>query len=704
MVYMGSAVLGGRGLAVVTETGGETQFGRIAELLEKTEEEETPLQLELRKFSRYFGGVTFAILLLVMGIGLYRRIPFLDIFTTAVAIAVAAIPEGVLVAVTIILAVGMQRILKSGSLVRRLVAAETLGSVSVICTDKTGTLTKGLMQVDHIVTADSLFRLHQGKALRPVADRESADHLTALRIGMLCNDAVVENPQEELDEWVIHGSYTEKAFLLAGLQAGFDPRELAAASVRLNEIPFSPDRKFMATLHREGEKQFIYVKGAAEEILGRSRHLLVRGKMREMREDDLRFFRQRQAEMSREGLRVLSVAFRPATRGENSSFKESNDEDIVANLVFVGLVAIKDPLRPDAKGTLEVAKEAGIRTIIITGDNSLTAKALANELGMKVGSENILEGHQLDQMSTKEFAAVVSRIKVYARVSPRHKSRIVDAWQARGEVVAMTGDGINDAPALKKADIGVALGSGTEVAKETADLVLLDDNFQTIITAIRQGRVIFENVRKVVLYLISDSFSEVMIVGGSLLVGLPMPLSAAQILWINLVTDGLPNVALTQEPEEEGIMARKPRRKDEPILTREMKALAMVISLVSGIIALFVFDYIYLVTDDASKASAVVFTLLAVDSLVYVFSLRSLRRSVFTQNAFSNPYLLLSLLLAFLFQLAALYVPLLQQVLGTRPLDGAEWAVVLGSGLFTALVIEIVKYFFNKPDNSNGNI
>ncbi|MDD3006427.1 MAG: cation-transporting P-type ATPase [Candidatus Pacebacteria bacterium] len=702
MIYMGSSVVKGRGLAVITNIALNTKFGQIADLLDKTEDADTPLQIELTKFSKYFGKVTLVILIVVMAIGLFRGIPFLEIFTTAVAMAVAAIPEGMLVAVTIILAVGMQRILKNGSLVRKLVAAETLGSVSTICTDKTGTLTKGTMQIDHIVMLDSFFVVNNNsKGVRKKKIEEEGEHMVALRIGMLCNDAVIENPAAGFEDWVIHGEYTEKAFLWAGLCAGFSPITLKKESVRINEIPFSSDRKLMATLNKEGEEYYIYVKGAAEEIINRSRHIFVKGKTREMNEDDLRRMRQKQEDMSREGLRVLGVAFRKTDKKMVPLCKESNEEDIVNNLVLVGLIALKDPLREEAKSTLDTAKEAGIRTIMITGDNPLTAKAIANELGMKVEKENILEGVELDRMSTKDFSSIVSRIKVYARVSPRHKLRIVEAWQTRGEVVAMTGDGVNDAPALKKADIGIALGSGTEVAKETANLVLLDDNFKTIIVAIRQGRAIFDNIRKVVLYLISDSFSEVIIVGGSLLIGTAMPLTAAQILWINLITDGLPNVALTQEPEEEGVMQQKPRKKNEPLLNTEMKTLVIVISMISGVVALIIFEYINSSTGDFRLASSVVFSLLAVDSLIYVFSLRSLRRSIFKQNPFSNPYLIVALALAFSLQLVAIYVPFFQNILETKALGLGEWEVIVTAGFFTVLMIEAIKYIFIKEGKYN---
>lgn len=695
MVYMGSAVTKGRGVVVVTSTGLRTKFGKIAELLANTEDIETPLQLQLNKFSRYFGKLTLVIVFLVVAIGLYRGMAFFDIFMTSIAIAVAAIPEGMLVAVTIILAIGMQRTLKNGSLIRKLIAVETLGSVTLICTDKTGTLTKGTMQLDHIATISSVTRVNNVCREKAISEEnENTEHILALKIGMVCNDAVIENPQDQIEDWVIHGGYTEKAFLWAGICAGFDSKHINQRIVRVNEIPFSSERKFMATLNKEGGKYMIYVKGAAEEIINRSKYVFSGGMVRKMNEDDLRFLRRKQIEMSKEGLRVLAVAFKEADSKTNVLFKESNDENVVNGLVFVGLTALKDPLRMEAKDTIRLAKEAGIRTIIITGDNALTAKAIATELGMKVEDVNIMEGEHLDQMSDRDFATVVASIKVYARVSPRHKSRIVDAWQARGEVVAMTGDGVNDAPALKKADIGIALGSGTEVAKETADVVLLDDNFKTIISAVEQGRIIFENIRKVILYLISDSFSEVVVVMGSLLLGLAVPITAPQILWINLVTDGLPNVALAFEPGEKDVMKQKPRKKSESLFNGEIKVLVLAISILSGVVALIVFNYIFQSTGDFKHASSVVFSILSIDSLLYVFSIRFLESSMFTKNIFSNKYLVVAVLLAFLFQFLAIYNPFLQGILQTKALSLNDWAIIFFVSIFNILVIEIIKHLF----------
>jgi Ca2+-transporting ATPase len=680
IAYMGTSIVKGRGTMVVFSTGVNTKFGQIALLLKETKKEKTPLQIKLAKFSQLFSVLTALIVIIIFTIGIFRGHEVSEMFTTSVAIAVAAIPEGLLVAVTVILAIGMQRILKKGSLVKKLIAAETLGSTTVICTDKTGTLTMGKMQVDHIITMDATFSLDNKKRGKIIEEeKQKLDHMVAVKIGMICNNAVIENPNDELEKWKIHGDYTEQALLQSGISVGFDPQEIKKNFIRINEIPFNSERKFMATLNKSASDEYeIYVKGAPEEIINRSKYVLINGKRKQMTEDDLRFLKKEQDNLSKKGLRVISVAFKSADKNIADNFKEENDDDIANKLIFVGLIAIKDPLRPEAKNTIKLAKDAGIKTIMITGDNRLTAKTIANELGMTVEDNNILEGAQLDQMSTKDFNNIVGKIKVYARVSPSHKSRIVDAWQSRGEVVAMTGDGVNDAPALKSADIGVALGSGTEVAQETADIVLLDNNFKTIITAVEQGRVIFENIRKVILYLVSDSFSEVIVIGGSILFfpGLPIPLAAAQILWINLVTDGLPDVALTLEPKEENIMKESPRKKDEPLLNYEIKLLIATISVISGVLTLSVFVYINNITGDFQRASTIAFSILAVDSLIYVFSIRSLRHSLWQKDIFSNKYLVIAVILGFALQLVAIYHPFLQKILQTVSLNLTDWSLI----------------------------
>lgn len=702
MVYMGTAVVKGIGKMIVSSTGTDTKFGQIAQLLKDTKEEDTPLQIQLEKFSKSFGFMVFLIIIVILIIGLIDNIPFVEIFTVSVAVAVAAIPEGLLIALTVVLAIGMQRILKKGSLVRRLIAAETLGSTTVICTDKTGTITKGEMEVDHIVTLSSVFPMSKAKDGLIAEEMHKLDHMVVIKIGMICNNAIIENPDEELQNWKIHGDYTEKALLYSGLSVGFDVQKIKKEFERLAEIPFNSERKFMATLNRsEAQKNEIYVKGSPEEIIGRSKYILVEGKKRKISEEDLGFLKKTQNDLSKKGLRLVGMAFKDVEVGDEKDFIEKNEEELINSLTFVGLVAIKDPIRPEARKTIEMAKSAGLKIVMITGDNRLTAKTIALELGMKVEDGNILDGHQLDEMSTKDFNNIVSKIKVYARVSPHHKSRIVDALQSKGEVVAMTGDGVNDAPALKSADIGIALGSGTEVAKETADIVLLDNNLKTIITAIEQGRLIFENLRKVTLYLISDSFSEVVVIGGSILIAIIyniedhiLPLAAAQILWINLITDSFSNAALSVEPEEKEIMSDPPRKKNEPILNFEMKVLIVAVSLAKGLIALYIFYLVENATGDFQKASTVAFTILAVGSLFYAFSIRSLRKSILRKDIFSNIYLVIATAVGFSLQLFAIYDERFRYFLGTVPLDMNDWSLVLFAIVSIIFVVEGIKYLF----------
>jgi Ca2+-transporting ATPase len=478
--------------------------------------------------------------------------------------------------------------------------------------------------------------------------------MKALEIGLLCNNAVIENPEDELKDWIIFGDPTEQALLLAAVSAGLDKKELEKAMPRLDEIPFDEEKKFMATLHqiRKSEiRNLIYAKGAPEKIMAMSDQLEMDGKIKRLTQKDVQKFRKEIDYLASRGLRLLAVAYKEVKNLEKISEKDLTD------LIFVGLVALKDPLRPEANEAIRLCREAGIRPILVTGDHQLTAKTIAREVNLPVEEKNILEGSELDKISDKEFYKILKDIDVYARVEPRHKMRIIEAWQAKGEVVAMTGDGVNDAPALKKADIGVALGSGTDVAKEAADIVLLDNNFKTIVKAVERGRVIFENIRKVVTYLLSDSFTEVILVGGSLLLGLPLPVLAAQILWVNLIEDSLPSIALAFEPEEEGLMKEKPRKKTEPILNNEMKVIIFIIGIFTDLLLLGLFYYFWNLYQDINYVRTIIFLGLGSNSLFYVWSCRSLRFSVWHENPFKNKFLNFSVIFGFLMFFTALYVP-----------------------------------------------
>ncbi|MDP3964405.1 MAG: HAD-IC family P-type ATPase [bacterium] len=693
MAFMGTVVVSGSGRGIVCQTGITTELGQIAQMIKEAKKEQTPLQERLDRMSKALGGTIIGLSVLIMIFGMLAGHEFVEMFTTAVAIAVAAIPEGLAVAVTVILAIGMQRILKQKGLVRKLVAAETLGSTTVICTDKTGTLTEGEMRVVRVITNNSDFDLNADKYkthLQEIGERSS--YLMAMKIGVLCNDAHIENEYRELEHWKIFGNPTEKALILAGSQIGLNRSNLEKVSPRLATIPFSSEKKFMMTLH-QGQKKgnVVYLKGAPEKVLGMSGRVDLDGHIETMNEAKRKNIIKRVEHLSTKGLRIMALGYKPVN-GEMKNLKPS--PELYSDFVFVGLIGIKDPLRAEAKDTIKLCKKAGIKIVMITGDHKLTAQAIAQELGLEAKTANILEGKDLASMNQTDLRKRVRDITVYARVSPRDKLRIIDAWQAEGEVVAMTGDGVNDAPALRSADIGVAVGSGTDIAKETADLIILDDNFQTIVAAVKQGRVIFDNIKKVILYLLSDGFSEVVVISIALLFGLPLPLVAAQILWINLVTDGFPDIALTMEPEEREVMDEAPLKRNSPIIDTEMKWLIGLVSLISGFAAFGLFYYFWNSTGDVELARTMVFSLVGVDSLVYVFSCRSLRQPIWRKNPFVNPYLLLAVAAGGALQFAAIYAPPLQNILRTVPLNLDQWTAIAIAIVVEIAVIETVKYVF----------
>ncbi|OGY42934.1 MAG: hypothetical protein A2729_02660 [Candidatus Buchananbacteria bacterium RIFCSPHIGHO2_01_FULL_39_14] len=698
MVYSGTVVVSGKAKAVVCATGIKSELGQITKLVSETKEEKTPLQIQLTQFSH---GLTYFVIFVgffivmigrwqgrsIFGFGLAGQESMLN---TAVAVAVAAIPEGLLISVTAILAIGMKSILRRKALIRRLIAAETLGSVSIICTDKTGTLTEGKMQVAQIITYDNF--LTTEKNIEYSNSGTLKDHELILKIGLLCNDAVITNPSEDLQNWQMIGSPTDAALMMAAVQAGLPYEKTLKQYSRLAEIPFNSEMKYMSSLHRlDDKRQVIYVKGAPEKILARSNQIRINAKKQILTSELRKSLDQKIDKITNHGLRLLAFAYKQIPNNNDLNL----NQEILNDLIFVGFVAIKDPLRPEAKETFKLAKQAGIRPIIVTGDHRLTAKAVVSELGLKVSEKNILEGSEIDQLSDEKFLQKIKEIDIYARVEPHHKLRIIHAWQKQGEVVAMTGDGVNDAPALKAADIGIALGSGTDVAKETADLILLDNNFKTIISAVERGRVIFENIKKIVLYLLSDSFAEVILVTGSIMLNLPLPLLPAQIIWINLIDDGFPNLALTFEPGEREVMKDKPRKKSQKILNRQMKFLIFVIGVFTNLILLGLF-YLMVKAEifELNYIRTLIFATLGVDSLLYVFSCRSLRQSIFTKNPFSNPYLILAVFFGFTLQLIAIYHPLLKNIFHTVSLQPNDWLFVFALALIQIVGIELTKHFF----------
>ena len=651
MVYMGTIIDDGTARVIVTETGVKTEIGKIAKLIKETKEEKTPLQKKVARFSVLIGIIIGIISLIILVEGLITGKDFIEIFTIVVAVSVAAIPEGLPIAVTVILAIGMSRILKKQGLVRKLAAAETLGSTSIIATDKTGTLTEGKMTVSEIVT-------YQEK---------NRDKI--IEIAALCSDAFIENPDASKDKWIVRGRPTDKALLIAGMSIGIDKNKLESEMKLIKEVPFNSINKYMTKTYLVNKKKRLLVLGAPEKLLTMSKFSSKTVK------SDLE-------KLTKKGLRVLAVGYKEGS-------------DTLSDLKFAGLIALKDPIRPEVKSAILATKQAGMKTIIVTGDHKLTAKAVALELGFKIEDKNIIEGSELDNISDKKLEKLVDDIIIYARVEPKHKLRIISAWQNKGHVIAMTGDGINDAPALKKADIGVAIGSGTEVAKDVSDLILLSDNFNVIVAAVEEGRGIMDNVRKVITYLLSDSFTEVILVALALLFGFPLPLTAAQILWVNLIEDGLPGMALAFEPKEKDIMKRKPLPKDEPLLNKEMKILIFIIGIITDVFLLILFFWLVKNSNySIEHIRTIIFAALAVDSLMYVFSCKSLRKNIWHINIFNNKFLIYAWAFGVVTLLAAIYIPQLQILLKTYPLGGIDWTVIIVLGLIELILIEFVKWLF----------
>ncbi len=711
MAFMGTTVVNGKGKAVVTSIGLDTEVGKVASMVREAKEEKTPLQKKLAGFSRIVG-IIIAILASVIFIGgILKGQEFLEMFMTSIAIAVAAIPEGLPVAMTVILALGMQRILKKKGLVRKLVAAEILGSTSVIATDKTLTLTEGAMVVTKTVTANVKIKAGDDEAWEDVFKRNfDADQILLMKAVAICSEAFVENPEEPYPLWRIRGGPTDRAVLLGGAEVGIRKHELEEVYHKDDEVPFNSENKYIAALISANPKNdvtrktktslikdpildktghILFVSGAPEKIIGVSSQFLKNGKEKKMDENKSMEMIEELEKLTSQGLRVVGAGYRKMNKK-----KYANLEEEVADLVFIGFVGLKDPLRPKAREAISLCRKAGMKPIMVTGDHPLTAIAIGKEIGLKTGEKNVISGAELDKLTNEEFQKRVRELEVYARVEPKHKMRIIEAWQKKGNVVAMTGDGINDAPALKKADIGVALGSGTDVAKEVSDLILLTDNFDIIVSAVEEGRAIIDNIRKVITYLLSDSFTETILIGVSLLLGWPLPLTAVQILWINLVEDGLPGVALAFEPKEERILERKPEEHTSRLLTREMKAIIFAVGIMTDLLLLGLLWWLIQEGHELNHMRTIIFAGLGIDSLFYIFSCKNLRKNIWQINPFSNRFLNFSWLVGVLALVGAVYIPALNVLLGTVPLNFNEWMLVLGLGVANLLLIEAAKYYF----------
>ena len=680
MVYMGCVVEDGRGKAVVTKTGLKTEIGKVAEIIREVKEEKTPYQKKIIHLSKIIGILIVFISFLIFLLGIATGRDLFQMFLTAVAVAVAAIPEGLPVAITVILALGMQRILRKQGLVRKMIAAETLGSTSIICTDKTGTLTEAKMQVAGIFT-ELKELISDGQKYSEEIDKNSSEsHILALKIGMLCTEAFIENPDDELRQWIVRGRPMEKALLLAGIQAGFSKQELEKEQPKIDQLFFDPVYKYSASLHYfSGEENILYVLGAPEVIL----------KMSQLSSETISRLNQKLNTLTLRGSRVLGLSYK---KFSNAKLKIQTDD--FSEMTFVAFISLHDPIRKEVKSAIKICRQAGMKPIIVTGDHRLTAKAIAKELGLPSKEENIIEGKELEKLSDEEFQKRLEKIEIYARVEPRQKLKIIQAWQEKGEVVAMTGDGINDAPALKRADIGLALGSGTDVAKEASDLILLTDNFSIIVAAVEEGRAIIDNIRKTVTLLVSQCFSEIILVGASIIGGLPLPILPAQILWENLIEGSPQGVALAFEPKEKGVMERKPEDPKHPLLTRQMKVIILGFGIFTGLILLGLFLWLLRIELPLAEIRTIIFAALAIDTFFYAFSCRNLRKNLWQYNPFSNLYLIFAICFSLFMLLIAIYLPPFQNLLKTVPLNLFDWLLLLGLGIINLILIEATKWYF----------
>jgi Ca2+-transporting ATPase len=689
MVWAGTAVTYGRGRAAVATTGMDTEFGRIARMLEAVEEERTPLQRNLDRVGRMLAWAGLAVVLLVMASGLVRGQPFLEMLVFGIALAVAVVPEALPAVVTISLALGVQRMVKRHVLVRRLPAVETLGSVSVIGSDKTGTLTRDEMTVRHLSVAGQAYEV-TGAGYAPAGSfllggREVEPPeplLELLRAAALASDADLVRDGEPTEAGAgIHGDPTEGALVVAAAKAGLDKRQLDARFPRVGEIPFTSESKRMTTLHAAPEGTVAFAKGAPEVILAASTRRLGAAGEEPLDAAGREAVLAEAQSLAASALRVLAIARKT----------DASPGDAEQGLTFLGLAGMIDPPRPEAKAAILTCERAGIKPLMITGDHPVTAEAIARELGV-LRSGRAVTGAEIDRMDDAELAREVETFEVCARVSPAHKLRIVTALQARGHSVAMTGDGVNDAPALKKADIGIAMGvTGTDVTKEAADMTLTDDNFASIVAAVEEGRGVFDNIKKYLMFLLSSNIGEIGLMAGASLAGLPLPLSAVQILYVNLATDGLPALALAVDPPENDAMERPPRDPHRGFFTRPIVSLLLVGGIWSALVNLGLFAWALGSGRPLREAMTMTFVLLVLIQLYKAYNYRSDRRSVL-RRPFANRWLNLAVAWELSLLAVVVYLPAAHDLFGTNALPFEEWLLVNGLAATIVPVLESAKW------------
>lgn len=699
MIYAGTIATYGRGRALIVASGMATEFGKIARVLESVETGKTPLQGNLDKLGRLLAVSALLVVGIIVALGLLRGQPLIEMLVFGIALAVAVVPEALPAVVTVSLAIGVQRLVRRGALMRRLPAVETLGSTSVICSDKTGTLTKDEMTIRRLYADGQLVEVSgvgyaptgqfsiDGEAIEP--GRAPLPILRLLRAGVLASDACIAS--DETGRWSVKGDPTEGALVVAAAKAGLDKAALDAHFPRVDEIPFSSESKRMTTLHSALHSEAAvegvcaYAKGAPEVILESCTRQATAGGEELLDGASRAAILDEVLRMASEGLRVLAVADKSGATRENAE----------SNMTFLGLAGMIDPPRPEVAAALRTCESAGIRVVMITGDHPVTAQAIANELGL-FKSGRVTSGAQLEAMSDEELAHRIDSLDVFARVSPVHKLRVVTALQQQGHCVAMTGDGVNDAPALKKADIGVAMGiTGSDVAKEVAAMTLTDDNFASIVAAVEEGRGIFGNIKKYLMYMLSSNIGEIGLMAGAALLGLPLPLTAVQILYVNLATDGLPALALAVDPPERDLMQRKPRKREAGIFTRPVVLLMLAGGLWSTLINLGLFAWALNSGRSAAQAMTMTFVALVLIQFFKAYNFRSDRLSVLNQP-FANKWLNRAIAWELALLAAVIYVPILHEPFGTFSLTLIDWLIVTGLALTVTPVIEAVKWLERK--------
>lgn len=678
MAYSGSIVTYGRGRGIVTQTGMGTEIGRIAEMLSEADEQDTPMKKRMEALGKTLGLAALIICAVIFGVGVLYGKEIIEMFMTSVSLAVAAIPEGLPAVVTVVMAIGVQRLAKRNAIIRKLPAVETLGSATVICSDKTGTLTLNQMTVTRYYYNGACHEAKDVAKGQPLPE----PLVRLLTVSVLCNDACIHGEGEERK---MVGDPTETALVAAGLGLGYVKEALEACCPRVAEVPFDSDRKLMSTVHETEGKWMVCTKGAVDELLNRCDSILIHGAVRSLTGEDREKIMHANQEMAQDALRVLGAAYK-----ETAGRPNENMAAIESGLTFAGMLGMIDPPRPEAREAVRLCRRAGIKPVMITGDHKITAIAIAKALGI-IGDENeAVTGLELSDMDDDTLRERVRDISVYARVSPEHKVRIVRAWQSWGQIVAMTGDGVNDAPALKQADIGAAMGRvGTDVAKEAADMVLADDNFATVVAAVREGRIIFSNILKSIQFLLSCNVGEILLLFIATMLNWQEPLLPIHILWVNLVTDSLPALALGMDPAEPGIMDRHPRSPQRGVFDRGMLIRVLYQGVMVGGLSLLAFVIGSRWNIEVGRTMA--FAVLALSQLIHAFNVRSVYRSLFAIGLFSNRPLIGAFAFSSALQLLVLLVPAISGIFRVTALSGLQWLWVAAISLAPLLIVELIK-------------